>query len=83
MLANGKVIYPDFTVLKVSERKVIYWEHRGMMDDREYARNAVNRIKSYNKNGVFLGENLILTEETSTDPLGTDEIETVISRLLC
>ncbi len=47
-----------------------------------YAGNAVFGMKSYNKSGTFLDDNLIITEETLTDLLGTDEIEAVISRLL-
>lgn len=82
MLANGKVIYPDFTILNVKERKVMYWEHRGMMDDKEYAKNSVARIKLYMKNGYFPGNDLIITEETSITPLGTDEIEAVIKNIL-
>ena len=77
-LMNGKVFYPDFTVLDVKARKEIYWEHRGMMDDRDYARQAVFKLKSLMKNGIILGDNLIMTEETSTNPLGTDEIESII-----
>ncbi len=74
VLAGGRIIYPDFTVLNVKKRKVYYWEHRGMMDDREYARHAVQRVKQMAKEGVVTGKNLIITEETSTNPLGTDEI---------
>lgn len=79
-LPNGKTLYPDFTVLDIKARKEIYWEHRGMMDDREYARQAVFKMKSLMRNGIYLGNNLIITEETSTNPLGTDEIETIIRR---
>ena len=79
-LLNGKEIYPDFTVLNVKARKEIYWEHRGMMDDREYARQAVFKLKSLMKNGIILGDNLIITEETTANPLGTNEIETIINR---
>jgi len=75
---GGTVIYPDFTVLNRTTRKEIYWEHRGMMDDRNYARQAVFKLKSMMKNGIVLGDNLIITEETSDNPLGTDEIEMVI-----
>ncbi|MCR4585245.1 MAG: hypothetical protein K5686_05925 [Lachnospiraceae bacterium] len=75
---NGICVYPDFTVLNVRKRKQIYWEHRGMMDDKDYARNSVMKIKMYMKNGIFVGRNLIITEETSANPLGTDEIEAVI-----
>ena len=48
-LKDGKVIYPDFTVINVKSRKVIYWEHRGMMDDKNYANMAVSRIKQMRK----------------------------------
>ncbi len=79
-LYNGAVVYPDFTVLNSKTRKVFYWEHRGMMDDSDYARQAVFRMKSMLKNGIILGKNLIITEETSANPLGTNEIETIINR---
>ncbi len=81
-LKNGAVIYPDFTVLNVRKRKQIFWEHRGMMDNEEYATHAVLRIKNYVSNGYCLGRDLIITEETSTGPLGTDEIMRVITTYL-
>lgn len=79
VLRNGVTIYPDFTILNIEKRKVIYWEHRGMMDDREYARSSVHRIKQLAKEGILLGDNLIITEETLTNPLGIDEIERTIN----
>lgn len=81
-LKGGIVVHPDFSVLHVKKRKIIYWEHRGMMDEREYARESVNKIKEYNRNGIVLGDNLIITEETSSNPLGTNEIEMTIQRIL-
>ncbi len=78
ILKNNLLLFPDFTVLNVKERKEIYWEHRGMMDDRDYARHAVARNKSYLSNGLFIGKDLIITEETITHPLGTNEIEAII-----
>ena len=77
-LSNGIVIYPDFTVLDVRRRREVYWEHRGMMDDREYAKNAVKRIKDYEQSGFFLGDKLIITEESLSCLLGTNEIDRVI-----
>ena len=63
-LRNGRVFYPDFTILDVTKREEIYWEHRGMMDDCEYATHAVSKVKTYVKNGIVLGKieilNLIL-----------------------
>ena len=78
-LRDGTIIYPDFTVLDTKHRKVIYWEHRGMMDDREYAKHSVARIKNYMGSGIMLGDNLIITEETASSPLGTNEIKAVIT----
>ena len=77
-LSNGTTIYPDFTILDVRMRKEIYWEHRGLMDDREYARQSVFKMKSMMKDGMILGKNLIITEETTANPLGTNEIDAVI-----
>lgn len=81
-LQSGKVIHPDFMVLNVRKRKVFYWEHRGMMDDREYVRHSVLRIKEYGRNDIYVGNNLIIIEESSTVPLGTDEIKGIIKWLL-
>jgi len=81
-LKSGRTVYPDFTVLNVRKRKVIYWEHRGMMDDREYSRNAVYRNKELMKAGLILGDNFVISEETSMLPLGTDEIELIIRSYL-
>ena len=78
-LAGGKVIFPDFTVLNIKERREIYWEHRGMMDDREYSRQAVFKMKSMMNSDIILGNNLIITEETSVNPLGTNEIDSIIA----
>jgi hypothetical protein len=38
----------------------------------------VLRLKTLMKNGIILGQNLIITEEAAASPLGTNEIETVI-----
>ena len=79
-LMGGVVVYPDFTLLDVKRRRDIYWEHRGMMDDRDYARQAVFKMKSLMKSGILLGDNLIITEETTANPLGTNEIDAVIDQ---
>lgn len=82
LLSDGRFIYPDFTILDVTNRKEVYWEHRGMMDDKEYAKHAVVRIREYEKEGIYLGESLIITEETMYNPLGTNEIEDIIEHYL-
>ena len=75
-------IYPDFTVLDVSNRKELYWEHLGKMDDEAYAENAVQRILAYEQNGIFPGDNLILTYETRKNPLNQKQILIMIQKYL-
>lgn len=81
-LKNGNIIHPDFTVLNVRLREQIFWEHRGMLDDRDYCKHAVVRLNDYTKNGIILGKNLIITEEISSVPLGTDIITKTIKNYL-
>lgn len=62
-------VHPDFTVLNVKLRKELYWEHLGMMDDPAYAEKALQKISAYEQNGIYMGENLILTYETRQNPI--------------
>jgi len=77
----GKV-YPDFIVLSVKKRKEIYWEHFGMMDDSDYVEKALNKILHYEENGIFQGENLIITYETRKNPINQKHIKRIIQRYL-
>ncbi len=76
-------IYPDFTFLSRRTGEEIYWEHEGMMDNPEYAKNAVKKIELYAQNGIFPGEKLILTFETSTQVLDKKILETLVQRYFC
>ena len=73
-------IYPDFTFLSKKTRKEIYWEHEGMMDKPEYAKSAVKKIESYQRNGIHLGERLILTFETELTVLNSQIVEELVER---
>lgn len=75
-------VYPDFTVLNVSERKEIYWEHLGMMDDIEYIEKALDKINIYAQNNILPGKNLILTYETAKMPLNQKIVQLMIEQYL-
>ena len=75
-------IYPDFTFLSKKTRKEIYWEHEGMMDKPEYAKSAVKKIESYQRNGIHLGERLILTFETELSVLNSQIVEELVEKYL-
>lgn len=75
-------VYSDFTCLNVRSRKEFVWEHFGMMDDAEYARNAVMKIEMYQNSGYFLGENLIFTMETREKPLNSQMVRKIVKKYL-
>jgi len=75
-------VYPDFTVLNIRLRKEFYWEHLGMMDEEEYAENAVKKINCYEQNEIFQGDQLILTYETRKSPINPQMIMGLIRQYL-
>lgn len=70
--------YPDFAVLNVRTRKMLYHEHLGKMDDEEYRLNNIKKLRCYHKAGFFEGENLIVTMESDGKMIDYDEVEAVI-----
>lgn len=83
ILDNGKKKYPDFTILDVRNRREIYHEHLGLLDNEAYRKGNVIKIAEYYKNGIFTGNNLIITFETRECPLNIAGIrKNIIDMLL-
>ena len=82
LLKNFGVVYPDFTVLNIRNRKEYYWEHLGMMDEPDYAEKAIQKIMTYQQNGYFPGENLICTYETRKISLNQKNLKMMVERYL-
>ncbi|WP_200277183.1 hypothetical protein, partial [Rhodovulum adriaticum] len=81
-LSNSVRIYPDFTFLHPTSKKEIYWEHHGMMDDPAYSEETIRKIRTYEKNGIFVGKNLIITFETRSQTLDGEWVEKLIKEHL-
>lgn len=81
-LGRNCVLHPDFTLLHVIERKEIYYEHFGMMDNPEYVENALKRIEIYEKNGIYPGDKLLFSWETSTAPVNMKIVEGMLKKFL-
>lgn len=75
-------VYPDFTFLSKRTGSEVYWEHCGMADSPEYARNMVRKIEMYENSGIFPGERLVLTYETEKSILSTEKIAQMVERYL-
>lgn len=75
-------VHPDFYCLNVRTRKEIVWEHFGLMNNEEYATNAVEKIYEYAASGYQLGKNFVATFETSKVPLNTKKVMKIIEDFL-
>ena len=79
-LKYSGIVYPDFTILNVRTRKTYFLEHCGMMDNEIYARKIIEKINKYEMNGIWPGEKLILTFESSKKPIDMNVISEIIDR---
>jgi hypothetical protein len=77
---------PDFTILDIKNRRELYLEHFGMLDDPNdtdnYARNAFGKMKIYEENGMHEGNCMLYSFETSRAPLDIAYVEMKVRRAL-
>lgn len=80
---NHKIkVHPDFTLLKKGDFQEYYHEHFGMMDTPDYCRSAIRKISLYRKNGIFEGERLFITFESSLHALNIKDLDMLIQHHL-
>ena len=78
ILPNGKIYYPDYTILNEKTRGLFYWEHLGKLGDPDYVNDNLVKLNDYAKAGIIPGKNLILTFESDKVPLNTETVKEVI-----
>ena len=78
---GGKTVHPDFTLLNITERKEVYWEHFGMMDDLEYRNNAFLKMREYENNGMYQFDSVVWTFETYKYPINTKTVRSMVKVL--
>lgn len=76
---GDEIIHPDFTILRISDRKILYLEHCGMLDDPKYADDLVRRTSLYALEGIVMGDRLFYTFESSKTPLDVRVVEALIN----
>lgn len=75
--------HPDFTILHPTTRREYIWEHLGMMENFDYRNDAFQRIRDYEEEGFFLGNNLLVTFETPNYPLNPRTVRRMIHQIFC
>lgn len=52
---------PDFKILRPRDRKIIYWEHFGKVNDYKYVRDNIEKVRDYIDYGIKPWDNFIMT----------------------
>lgn len=72
--------HPDFRVLNQRTGREYWWEHFGRMGDPDYFAMSMYKLETYAKNGIYLGDNLIITMESDGVALGSGYVDMLIER---
>lgn len=80
--SGALTVYPDFTCLNLRTREQFLWEHLGRMDDPEYAKKTVRKLRTFRRNGFILGKNLLATTECDGLPLDRKDVESLVKSFL-
>ncbi len=74
LFLDGAWHYPDFTILDLSTRTEVYYEHFGLMDQENYQAGAFAKIARYEHAGFALGNQLLFSFESSQTPFDIGQI---------
>ena len=75
------VYYPDFTIRRPNDGRVILWEHFGLMSDYGYLKTAQEKIRTYIAHGFYPMENLIMTFEREKSTLDFSRVMDIVEWL--
>lgn len=75
-------VYPDFAILHERRRRVIYWEHFGIIDDEKYVFSNLKKLEQYARHGIYFGKNLFITYESKRKPLTIKAVDMKIDEIL-
>lgn len=81
--------YPDFTIEDAETGKKIYWEHCGLLFDKQYQLRWERKLEWYKKNGILPQEqgggpngSLIVTSDDERGGISSKDIEELIHKVI-
>ncbi len=74
LLLDGTLCHPDFTILDLSTRTEVYYEHFGLMDKESYQASAFAKIAKYESAGYAIGNQLLFSFESAQTPFNIGQI---------
>jgi hypothetical protein len=79
---ENKYVYPDFTVKRVSDGALFFWEHFGMTNNPDYLDSMQEKMAAYQRAGITPWNQLITTFDTKNGSLDIRILETLIRGIL-
>jgi len=76
--SDGTIYYPDFTILDVANKRVVIYEHFGLMQDPDYRMIAAMKINKYVESGLIPFETFYYSIEGGEAVVSTDFINKFI-----
>ena len=73
---------PDFTIRRSHDGKTIYWEHLGMVSDRDYLHHNRKKFDDYEEYGIVPWRNLIVTYGTEDGGINMKIVDALIQSWL-
>lgn len=81
-ISGDRICRPDFEILRPSDMKTIYWEHFGLMSSPEYAAGASEKLMMYQKNGISMWDNLVISFDSKEGHFNMGTINKIIDVFL-
>ena len=78
---NPRTMYPDFTI-PIGRKKIMYWEHKGLLDSDEYLMRDSEKTRLYHLNNIYTPYNLIVTSERQGGGIDNKYIEFMVKGFL-
>jgi len=76
LIINGKIFYPDFTIFNPLTGEIFYWEHFGMMDEKNYCDNAISKMNLFGKTDLY--PNFIFSFESKDRPVNAEVLRNIM-----
>lgn len=82
LLLEGITFHPDFTIMRKSDGRLIYWEHCGMVNDQRKIEAHKRKLAVYERNGIVPWKNLIVTYDNEDGGINARLIDAYIQAVL-
>lgn len=82
MALGERSVSPDFKILRPYDKKIILWEHYGLVNNESYLSDSERKRRAYKEHGFVPWDNLIETYDQKNGSIDIRTIDTLIQGFL-